>query len=1125
MNLKPGARLRHYKIESVIGRGGMGLVYRACDTRLNREVAIKALFANLAAQEEYVRRFFREAQAVARINHPNVVKIYEVGQEDDLCFIVMEYINGRPLSEMLEQQAPLPVDRALDIALQVASGLACTHEHEVLHRDIKSGNIMITEDGVAKLLDFGLARIEGVSALTLTGNVMGTLDYIAPEQVLNEPVDSRSDLYSFGVVLYEMLAGRRPFVADEAIAVVYQHINDDPVPPSTYHESVPPELDQIVMTLLAKQGPDRYQSAAMLLADLNACRGRAAAGIAGQPQIMPGHELPSAPSRWVLPQPRDEFRPVLVGREKELERLQAAVRQTLKGNGRLTFVAGGVGTGKTRIVMEVMEFAVSQGMLALFGSCLYEDMSIPYQPFVEALSRFLGSAQSIMTPVARARLRNRVLEEMPEVAELMPHIWTAQERARLAERQPARLRAEAQKQRLFQSILHLMLALAEQHGVVLCMDDLHWGDSGSVQLLHYLARQVSRRRLHLIVTYRPEDLETERASQEAPFVETMRRLSQEGIGETVALNNLTRENIRTLVESVFGSRAIPVTVSDRVYQETGGNPLFVFELLKWWRETGKLDEQGQDWAQLEVIAPDQQDLPPRIYDMIGRRLSRLEDAERELLEVAAVGGTRFDVDGLAAVLGAGRVGVLRQLHRLERRHGIISPLERGVYQFVHGKTREVLYHELPEALRQEYHAAWGRTLLARAQAGVEVPVEVLATHLYKGGDEEQAIPYLREAAEHASKVCAFHEAKWFWEKVNEVLLHKPEESLQPYQLEVWVKLGGIYYELGDWERATMFYKKAFESAQQLKDRQIQADALMRLGAILRIQNKWDAAIKLFKQSLKLYTVCDDKTGIASILTFIGHIFQYRGQYTNAKQYFQRALRLSQEIHNNEMIANISCNIGNIALFEGENSTAIQFYKTTVKSHRRIGNVLGIAEGTHNLGIVYERQELWDEALNCYRESVDLLERMGISRHLGTSYINYARVLSRTGDLSLAKEICHKGRQIITTSGNQRWLAEAIRVEGLISYLGGDWDTALNNFKKSEELCKKAKDPYGLAETFRERAYMLFRRGDVSQAITVMQQAEKAFQEIGAKADVEIVRRKLTEMRLQSAEKPELSSNV
>ncbi|MBI4550904.1 MAG: protein kinase, partial [Candidatus Latescibacteria bacterium] len=705
MSEQPGKRVAHYELLAVIGRGGMGTVYRAWDTRLGREVAVKVLAASLAAQEEYVKRFFREAQIVARLTHPNVVKIYDVGQEEDVCFLAMELLDGRPLNEVIPAPGGLPLLDVIEIALQVANALDFAHQQGVLHRDIKPSNIMIMADGTAKILDFGLARLTGVSVLTLTGNVIGTIDYIAPEQVLNEPVDHRADLYSFGVVIYEMLTGRPPFIGEEVISVIYQHINDDPLPPSMYNPAVPVEVDGLVLTLLAKRSGDRYQSAAALMAELARCHDWV---LTGRPAAIQQRPIDREPLvdlvRWSLPQPRDEFQSHLIGRTVELERLHTGVRRALDGDGQLMLIAGSAGIGKTRLVTELMEHATAEGMWPLFGRCLYQEMAIPYQPFVEAFSRCLSATFPDPYTTIRTKLRARVLSDAPNLAELMPHIWTAQEHRRLSERTSVSLSPEAEKQRLFQSILQILLTLTEERGIILCIDDLQWGDSGSVQLLHYLARQLTGRRLYLVATYRPEDLGGADQIPEVPLAETLRRLNREGVGERLVLGTLPPPEVRTLVEEVVGSRAVPVWVWERVARETGGNPLFVLELLKWWRDAGLLGGPDQEWTRLEQAG---EALPPRVYDLIAHRLSRLRDTEREVLEVAAIGGERFDVDGLAAALGSGRIDVLRHLHRLERRHGIISPVEGGVYQFAHGKTQEVLYRELPAALRQAYHAAWG----------------------------------------------------------------------------------------------------------------------------------------------------------------------------------------------------------------------------------------------------------------------------------------------------------------------------------------------------------------------------------------------------------------------------------
>jgi tetratricopeptide (TPR) repeat protein len=1097
MNLQPGSLLRHYQIRSVLGRGGMGMVYRAWDTRLGRDVAIKVLYENLSAQEEYVRRFFREGQAVARLDHPNVLKIYDVGQEGAVCFIVMEYVDGRTLRAILDERGGLPVDEALDCAAQIAGGLECTHTHRVLHRDVKPGNIMVSLTGTVKILDFGLARIHGLSALTMTGNVVGTIDYISPEQVMNEPIDARSDLYSFGVVLYEMVTGQRPFVGEEPIAVIYQHINDDPLPPSAHRPELPPEMDRLILTLMAKRPSDRYASARAFCADLEMCR-TMIAGMAGQPEA----GLSAAPVVEVRHRPRDEFHCALVGRDVELERMRATIDHTLSGDGRLMLLGGNEGRGKSRLVEEALGYAETQGMWTLSGSCLYQEMVIPYQPFIDALSRRLSTA----SPVGDARLRLRLVEEFPDIAALMPHLWTAQERKRLEENAPVALTPAAEQQRLFQSIMHLLFELAAERGVVLCMDDLHWGDTGSVQLLHYLARQLAGHRICLIAAYRPEEV---RESAGASFGETLRRMQAEGLGETIELDNLDEPAIRTMVQEIMGSRAVPVSVSDQVYKESGGNPLFAIEILKWWRDRSKT--QAFDQTTLDHLDEIAEVIPPRITDLIARRLNRLQDMERELLEVAATGGVRFHVDDLASAASVGRMETLRQLHRLERRHGIILPVERGLYQFAHGKIQEVLYQELPEVLRQEYHAAWGRTYLGRKEAGEDVPVEILAAHLYLGGDEEAALPYLMQSGERAQKMCAFREARRYWEQARTLVKEQEGEEAKTKNVEILLSLGRVYYELGEWDLATDHNKQAFGIAQEIKNVGAQARALIQLGSILVGRNQWNAAIQLFEQSIKMYTRIDDQLGIASAHNFLGNIAYWRGQWEKAKEHQLISLQIIEKIDNIIRKAIMQNNLGLTFLSEGNHNMAINYFKISLKNHKICNNILGIAEVDINLGIVHERKENWLEALKYHKESVQLLERMGNARHLWNAYINYARMLARTGDIVLAQEINQKVKIILKDLKNQRGLAEAKRVDGLIASLENNWDKAEALFDESEQLCQESKDPYGHAETLRERGYMFLRKGAQDQAIDYLQRAERAFQDIGAKGDVDLIQRKLKDI--------------
>jgi eukaryotic-like serine/threonine-protein kinase len=258
-----------YEVESRLGSGGMAEVWRGHDRRLNRTVAIKTLLSQYARDANFVDRFRREAQAAARLNHPGIVSVYDSGSDGDTPYIVMQYIEGRTLADFLASGKRLPPEQAARITKDIAEALAAAHAQGVIHRDIKPANVMITRDGKVLVMDFGIARlISGPETAPQTSAVMGTASYLSPEQAQGHAVDARTDIYSLGAVLYEMLAGRPPFTGESPMAIAYKQVNDTPVPPSSVNADVPPELDAIVMRALSKNPANRYQSGQEFADDL-----------------------------------------------------------------------------------------------------------------------------------------------------------------------------------------------------------------------------------------------------------------------------------------------------------------------------------------------------------------------------------------------------------------------------------------------------------------------------------------------------------------------------------------------------------------------------------------------------------------------------------------------------------------------------------------------------------------------------------------------------------------------------------------------------------------------------------------------------------------------------------------
>jgi eukaryotic-like serine/threonine-protein kinase len=261
-----------YRIEGELGRGGMARVFKATDTVLGRPVAVKVLAPQYAEDANFVTRFRREAQAAARLNHRNLVGVYDTGSDDGTHFIVMEFVDARTLADFLAGGSRIMPDRAIELAEAVCDALAVAHAQGVIHRDIKPANIMVTRSGEVKVTDFGIARVTSNETVAQTAAVLGTASYLSPEQAQGQPVDQRSDIYSLGCVLYEMVTGRPPFSADTAVAVASKHVLETPTPPSRLNADVSPELEAVILRALSKNPDNRYQSAEEMKADLERVR-------------------------------------------------------------------------------------------------------------------------------------------------------------------------------------------------------------------------------------------------------------------------------------------------------------------------------------------------------------------------------------------------------------------------------------------------------------------------------------------------------------------------------------------------------------------------------------------------------------------------------------------------------------------------------------------------------------------------------------------------------------------------------------------------------------------------------------------------------------------------------------
>ena len=372
-----------YQVKKFLGEGGKKKVYLAHDTVLDRDVAF-ALIKTEKLDETALTRIKREAQAMGKLgDHPNIVSIYDFGDHEGQPYIVLPLMSGGDV-EGLIKKAPdhkLPLEQAINIAKAVCQGLDFAHAKGIIHRDIKPGNVWLSADGTAKIGDFGLAVALDLSRLTQHGMMVGTVSYMPPEQAMGGEVTAKADLYSLGAMLYEMVTGRPPFVGDDSVAIIGQHINTPPVSPTWHRADLPPALETLILQLLEKDPAKRPASAADVFQVLESMEA--------------GKVKPEAPSETAAPAADNPlYRRVFVGREPELKQLQSAFDGAMSGQGALMMVMGEPGIGKTALCEQLATYVTLRGGKTLVGHCYEEgSLSLPYLAFVEAMRSYVLSRE------------------------------------------------------------------------------------------------------------------------------------------------------------------------------------------------------------------------------------------------------------------------------------------------------------------------------------------------------------------------------------------------------------------------------------------------------------------------------------------------------------------------------------------------------------------------------------------------------------------------------------------------------------------------------------------------------------------------------------------------------------
>jgi tetratricopeptide (TPR) repeat protein len=1117
----------------------MGIVYRAFDTMLDRSVAVKELYEGGISGDSRTR-LLNEARTAAQLSHPNIVTVYDVGEQDGLLFIIMELVEG----ESLKDQAFEDLDQVLDISKQLCEALAHAHQHGVIHRDLKPENVLLV-DGQVKLMDFGLAR-SVTSRMSADGDLVGTAYYLAPEQALGVEVDERSDLYSFGVMLYEMVTGRLPFTAGDALAVISQHLHAPVIPPRTYDGNIDPALNELILGLMSKTREERPTSAEEVLVALS-----------GIGKI----DLESeTPGEIILIQQIVQGR--LVGRKAELDSLRHHWREALQGHAQLVLISGEPGVGKTRLANELIAYGRLHGGRILQGGCYEYEAMVPYLPFTEALRDWVHGQST-------AQLQDKLGNNATELAKLAPEIED-----RLGPLPPnPELSLDQERMRMFDNFARFLDDLAAEKGLLFFLDDLHWADQGTLSLVHYLLRRLRNERLLILGGYREVELD-----RTHPLAAALVEWNRERLVTRILLGRLTKDDCGKLLAGMFEQDEISPEFTEAIFRETEGNPFFIEEVVKALIDSGQIYRENLEWQRGEI---EELAIPQSIKEAIGRRLNRLSNEGTEILQHAAVLGKVFDFQELVLLFendeGTG----------IDQENSILDALDEGLsaqliralegesFSFTHDKIRETLYEEMNSIRRRRLHIKLARGLekLFISQTR-ESLLPDLAYHYLQGGDLEKGMEYAIRAGEHARSLYAKDEALKYYLQAAEAAdtLHLTEELS-----EIFKTIGDLYLSRGFSYDAVEYYNQAISlvdtEVQQARlkmligesyanvgdargleyllaaeselhpETQIEdlANTLTWIGRYYHYQAQHHQAIKSFERALEMVASSDKYRIKCQIYSFLSGSYQHLLEFDQGDKWAQKCITLGEEFDDSTWIA-----IGNEFLSEnavsmGKWNEAIDFASRDKELGIKTGaqDRIAWADDVHSMALF--GQGKLNEAKRVTQSCLDLTEQIGEHRlaiavrsqlsmvqtdlnldldaetnaQLAVTHADemdqvfmqcwsryaYAYLLVKQMKWSMAVKVCQEGKSIYESGEN---LAGRSHILSIVpeAYLGaGRLDDAQSAVEEQLQIAGKAKRYHHHGIALRMKGQIKAALGDIEASIEAYEEAIKILERLGSQLEL------------------------
>lgn len=1102
-----GFSIGPYEILGELGRGGMGIVYRARDSRDRRVVALKIVPPESLERPDSALRFKREFRAMRRVQHPNVIRVFEAGTHDKCPYFTMEFVDGKdihvwldgpepivpgrhrpppvgPLSEEQRQRLndPTRLRRLSEAVVQVGLALTAIHAHRIVHRDLKPDNILVSHAGVVKLMDFGIAKtLAQSSEHSSSGMVLGTFKYLSPEQALGSDVDGRADLYCLGVILYELLAGRHPFYSENSVGYAFHHARNAPPPLRRFNPEVHRGLADICERLLAKDPSERYPTAEDVV---DAIRG----AVDGMVQV----EAPSSTDTAATPGPTSQaslFSPAMIARDAERRKLLALGEQVRKGRGSTALICGGRRMGKSRLVRDVAAKCRANGVDVFIGEAL-EGGRGDNQPFLQIFEAMLRGAAQVHGADEVKRLMGRDGAVLARYLPALPSILQKPMKA------AAPLDPKGERARFLGAASGLLERAAMRRPTVLVVDGLERADELTLDLARHLielcnaigpTQESGAFRLCPIGLFLTVD----------PSVdddETTRRLLAEyedaSAVQTLTLAPLNVMEVGELMQSMIGGGNIGSAVSEALHERTLGVPGLVEEQIRAWAQAGDLVRQRREWVLLkdaahkrpqprrskgrEAVTPPsttaiglsnatRADIPiPDLEEQVGdARLDQLPRKALALLEQAAVLGERVDQRILLRCALLHEDEFLDAIDDVLRAGLLLADDERGAFRFPQSSLRSTLLKRLPSERRAQLHRLAGRVLEAESERGASSQyAAILARHFLEADDRTKALQYLLRAAREALEISAIQSASNLATEAQRLFLEESAASrVEPTAARRDAELVMLRLDIlaatGEHREVVAVASRRVPRLRGAVDGRLVGEVLLRLASSERSLGELDLALEHLTEVLQI----TDRGGAHPLRCrakrLCGVVYQQKGQFERSGEYFRDALQLARTIGDEGEEEQARRSLATRQLDIGELEMAQSEFEALLERARARGEPARVAQYLNLLGTLRLERGKLAEAERDFREAIDHAKPAGDRQMvaMGLFHIAMIRREQRRRDDALA--LCAKAARVARAISDVEGLSHIHIIQAQTALDANDAESARDAATKAVELANRA----------------------------------------------------------------------